>query len=284
MNKTIIKMFIIIFIIFLSINKVYAYDMDEYIEERYYKVETEEGTFYKMKPFDTTQAKITFLSPNSEEDENYNKISKIVTEKTTNYIKSFTTPECPEDKKIEENFTLICNNIYSITKEKPFNEGDDIVALTATYATPVKAESNYWKENFSNNEISYNEIENKYYVTMYYFVRLSKSQDTGEYEIAYIGLKPENYDEYVAELKNTKGIDLNNLDIDKIFNISYKDNIKPVASSNTNSVSGKNEKYNTAQIEEISNISFVIRIICLAILSIFIIICIIRKINIKKNK
>ena len=264
MNKTIIKMFIIIFIIFLSINKVYAYDMDESIEERYYKVEIEEGTFYKMKPFDTTQAKITLPSPNSEEDENYNKISKIVIEKTTNYIKSFTTPECPEDKKIEENFTLICNNIYSITKEKPFNEGDDIVALTATYATPVKAESNYWKENFSNNEISYNEIENKYYVTMYYFVRLSKSQDTGEYEIAYIGLKPENYDEYVAELKNTKG------------------NIKPVASSNTNSVSGKNEKYNTAQIEEISNISFVIRIICLAILSIFIIICIIRKINNKK--
>ena len=115
----------------------------------------------------------------------------------------------------------------------------------------------------------------EYNVNMYYFVRAS-NKNSGEYEIVYIDLKPENYDEYLENLKNEKGIDLINLDVEKVLSTKYTDDIEIVASTNTIVDSTENNEYNSKQVQEIKNISNVIRYVSVAILIIIIIIFIIK--------
>lgn len=271
-------------LLLISCNKVFAFDINEVLERGFDKVETEEGTFYKSKKFENSHTYVGYPSSfyKSEDEEQYNKLNNILKTKVEKYMEKYTSDECPEDQKIADKFYVEMNSLYSFEKAfDDYSNSRDISLLAVVSAEPINGNSNYWKENFSNNELYYNEQENKYSVIMNYFVRLSKSSETGEYEIAYIDLKPENYDNYIAEFKETKGVDLENLDIEKILNTDYGDEIKPVASSNTVAFGADKKEYDSAQIKEISNISVVIRVICTLILSAFIILYIIRKIVIR---
>lgn len=277
--KNILKIFSVILFIFLIIGniEVYALDMDQRIEMFYEKFETEEGTFYKSKKNDSTKAIVGYSTSHKVYSNENQKIVKIINEKIDEYIDE----NFLNEQKIEDMYTKNVLNIYSITDEKPYNDGDDITALVSVCVTPIDPSNNYWKENFTNNETSYNQFEDKYYVTMNYFLRLEFNQEIGEYKIAYIDFKPENLEQYISDLKD-KGIDLYDLDINKIMNISYADEIKPVASSNTIATSGSKTEYNAANTEEISNIALGIRVISIILMGFIIVICIIRKY--KKNK
>lgn len=281
-NNIIYKIVSIILFSLLLINStnVYAIDMDKYIELVYDKIETEEGTLYKRKKKDKTNLCITYKLFSNSYNEKNPELKEIVQEKVKEYINRYYV-DCPNEQKIQENYSIYVD-IYSPNDENPYKDGDDIVALVNIIAEPLNADSNYWKENFSNNEFSYNKYEDKYYVRIYNFVRLSKNSEKGEYEIAYIDFKPENYDTYIAELKE-KGIDLENLDVEKVLNTNYSDEMNVVASSNTTSISGDKTEYDSANVKEIANIAFIMRVVCIGILGIFIIICIVKNIKNKKN-
>ncbi len=271
-------------LLLINVNKASATDLDTKIERGYFEeVETDEGIFYKEKRFDKNNSHIPYPSSGYElkDKEIYIKISNIINEELKEYMKKYTSEECSEDKRIDNEFQaslvdLLCD--YS-----NYTKNEDISLIAGVYAEPINGDSDYWKQNFSSNELYYDKFEKKYSVIMYYFIRLSKSLETGEYEIAYIDLKPENYDKYVEEFKNTKGVDLENLDIEKILNIDYSDEITAIPSSNTVTFNANKPEYRSAQTEQISNMAFVIRIICIAILTIFIVIYAIKSFIKKKN-
>lgn len=279
MNKKIsIKIFFVLLILLLmNFNNVYAaWNMDERIERFYDEVEIDGEIYYIRKDLFKREKTHTHIgygtSQNAQKEEN-KEVVKIVREKMEEYVKRFTSEDCPEEQKIQEDYYIYVEDLYSVDDENPYKVGDDIEALVQISATSINGTSNYWKENFSNNELYYDEYDEKYYVHMYYFVRLSVIPETNEYEIAYIDFKPENYDEYIEELKN-EGIDLENLDVEKILNTKYTDEIEVVASSDTIVVSGEKTAYKSNNIKEISNMTFIIRVICIAIFIIILSICI----------
>lgn len=53
-----------------------------------------------------------------------------------------------------------------------------------------------------------------------YYIRMSKID--GEYQIVYIDFVPEGYEEYVQKMKD-KGIDVENLDLEKLLNNEYQE-------------------------------------------------------------
>lgn len=281
MSKKVIVKIVIVFLFIiplLNINISFAtVDIDKLIEAHYQKIEVdEEGEFYVQKKIDSSNSTWGY-STSQNIDQDNEKVNNIVNTKVGEYIKKLTYEEYPIEKRIQEDCYIGGFTIYSITEETPYKDGDDIVALVSVNAQPVNGESNYWKENYPNYEFFYDEYENIYHVNMYYFVRLSIS-DKGEYEIAYIDNKPENYDKYVAELKETKGIDLENLDLNKILSTNYKDDIQVVSSSNATAINGNKAEYNSADIKEISEMSSIIREICIIILSVVVILYVFQKI------
>lgn len=262
MRKNVLKSFmIILFISFILITNIsYAtVDIDKMLKVYYDEVEFEGKTYYKRK--DLTNYQNVHISYNKSIPKytGTNKTAEnILYDLANSYAMSLTTEQCGDDIRIKENYSVYISDIYSISEENPYKDGDDIVGLITIFARPINAESKYWKETFSSNELSYNEILEEYIVNMYYFVRASKTS-SGEYEIIYMDLKPENYDEYLENLKNERGIDLKNLDVEKVLNTKYTDDIKIVSSINTIVESAEKTEYNNAQIEEIKNISNVIR-------------------------
>ena len=259
--------------------------IDKLIEAHYEKVQIdEEGEFYIPKKMDTSNVTWAYSSSQNVGQDN-EKVNTIVNTKVDEYIKKLTIEECPIEKRIKEDY-YIGYSIYSISDETPYKDGDDIVALAQVNAHPVKGESDYWKENYPSYQFFYDEYENIYSVNMYYFVRLSVS-DNEEYQIVYIDSKPENYDKYITELKETKGIDLENLDLDRILNTSYKDEIQVISTSNTEVINGKKAEYNSAEIKEISQIYSIITVKCILILFGIVILYVLKKIflkfKIKKN-
>ena len=284
LNKIIIT--ILFSLLVININKIVYGNTrinEEALEERYEKIETDEGTFYKYKNELEKNLTVAYISVNYSSDETFQKVKPIVEEKSKEYIQNQISKDLPEDQKIKENFIIYCQNIYSINNEDEFNEGDDISALIHFLGYPINGNDDYWKENFANGEIYFVEDSGEYYLNFDLFVSISISSETDNYEIRYIGFKPENYDKCISELKETKGIDLENLDFEKILDISYRDNIEPVASSNTTAISASKAEFNAAHQEEISNIAYVIRVICIIILAVFITICIIKEIK-KKDR
>lgn len=280
MSKKVIVKIVIVFLFIiplLNINISFAtVDIDKLIEAHYQKIEVDEGgEFYVQKKMDSSNSTWGYSTSQNIGQDN-EKVNNIVNTKVDEYVKKLTFEEYPIEKRIQEDYYIGGFTIYSITEETPYKDGDDIVALVLVNAQPVNGESNYWKENYPSYEFFYDEYENIYHINMYYFVRLSTS-DKGEYEIAYIDNKPENYDKYVTELKETKDIDLENLDLDRILSTNYKDDIKVVSSSNTTVVNGNKAKYNSADIKEISEMSSTIREICIIILSVIIILYIFKK-------
>ncbi len=289
MNKKIsiiLIIFIVILFSFLLIktNKVYAIDMDKYIEQEYDKIEIEGATFYKHKKFDRSKFHTTYSSSGySPEDEDIVKrIYNIVDTKMGDYLKKYTSSEYPEEKRIAEDFDVGITKMYFLNNENKFVEGEDIYLIVSINATPSKGDDNYWKKNFSSNELFYDGYEGKYFLRTYCFVRLSKSEETTDYEIAYIGAKPENYDQYISEFKENKGVDLENLDIEKILNTEYIDKINVVSSSTTSAVGAEKTEYNSSKIEQISNTASVIRMSCVIILLVIIILYIVKKSNKRK--
>lgn len=276
MRKNIIlKIFIIILFSFLLVNTSYATDFDKYVELNFDKVETNEGTFYKEKAYDYMETHITPLSVSSSSSNSTDEMAKIVESQVDEYIKRTNSDDAYLSQRIEDNYTLSCGKIYS-------NENDTISALVLVFANPVDEASSYWKENFSNNEFYYNKYSEKYCVNIYYYTKLVKNSKTNNYEIAYIGLKPENYDTYLAELKETKGIDLENINLQKVLNINYGDDIQVVSSGNTVSINGEKNEYDSVKIKDINNISFIVRTICILMITIILILNIIRML--KKEK
>lgn len=248
---------------------------DEYIDKNFEKVETEDGTFYKHKKING-RSHVAFPTSgySTEFEDSYNELYNILQPKMREYMKKYTSEECPVDQKIEDDFYI---GMDILSDESEYYKDNDLTLLVNIYAHPINGNSSYWKENFSNNELFYDEHENQYSVIMYYFVRLSKSKESGEYEIAYIDFKPENYDKYVSEIKNDKGVDLENLDIEKILNTEYVDEINVVASSNTVAVSADKLNYESEKDFDISNFSIAIRAICILFLIIMIIVCAVKK-------
>lgn len=279
MNKKIsIKIFCILFILLLiNFNNVYAaWNMDERIERFYDEVEIDGEIYYIRKDLFEREKIHTHIgygtSQNARKEENKEAV-KIVREKMEEYAKRFTSEDCPEEQKIQEDYYIYVEDLYSVDDENPYKAGDDIEALVQISATSINGTSNYWKENFSNNELYYDEYEGKYYVHMYYFVRLSVVPETNEYEIAYIDFKPENFEQKLSELKD-KGIDLENLDVKRILDTKYTDDIEVVPSSKTSVTSGEKTEYNDTQIQKISNTSNIIRVICIILLVFIGLICI----------
>lgn len=279
MRKNILKSFIVILFIsfILIINISYAtVDIEKLIKVYYDEVEFEGKTYYREKRLTSPLNVHISYSKSTPEYTGINKTAEnILYDLVSSYTMSLTTEQCEEDRRIKENYSVYISDIYSISEENPYKDGDDIIGLITIFARPINGESKYWKETFSNNELSYNEMTEEYNVNMYYFVRAS-NKNSGEYEIVYIDLKPENYDEYLENLKNEKGIDLINLDVEKVLSTKYTDDIEIVASTNTIVDSTENNEYNSKQVQEIKNISNVIRYVSVAILIIIIIIFIIK--------
>lgn len=275
MNKkirNILKIIILFILLIISNLEVYAYeyDMDKIIELKYEKIETEEGTFYKRKKTDPKDVKRVYsISGNIYSEEN-KEVVKIINEKIDEYMTKFTSEACPENQRIEKEYNKNIINIYSVTEEKKYNDGDEIYCLVSVFASPINFESDYWKNNFTNNDISHNQYEDKYYVSMNYYIRLTFNKEKNEYEIAYIDFKPENLEEELTKLKEEKGLDLENLKIEDIMNISYDDQIKVVSSTESTAVSAEKNEYNANQIEEISNTAKIIRYGCISLIVIIV--------------
>lgn len=275
MNKkirNILKIIILFILLIISNLEVYAYeyDMDKRIEMTFDKIETEEGTFYKRKKTDPKDVKRVYsISGNIYSEEN-KEVVKIINEKIDEYMTRFTSEACPENQRIEKEYTKNIINIYSVTEEKKYNNGDEISVLISVFVSPINFENDYWKNNFSNNDISYNAFEDKYYVYMNYYIRLDFNKEKNEYEIAYIDFKPENLEEELTKLKEEKGLDLENLKIEDIMNISYDDQINVVSSSESTAVSAEKIEYNANQIEEISNTAKIIRYGCIGLIVIIV--------------
>lgn len=280
--KNVLKISAILFILLLvNFSKVYALD-EQMIEKYYEKIETEEGIFYKRKDLRQVNGSHIPMGLSGIDTgiyDMYLNLSEIIKEKVDVLIKDYISKDYPEEQKIRDDYNITVNNIYSISKEKPYKDGDDIVAVFHVYAHPLDGTNNYWKENFSNNELYYDKYKDEYSVFVYYFIRLSKSPETGEYEISYIGTKPENFEQSIKQLEE-KGFDLENLDVKKLLNISYADEMKPIASSNTVATSAVKTEYNSENIKEISNIASVVRATCI-ILSVILIARLVYK---SKNK
>ncbi len=254
-------------------------DFDKIIELMYDKIETQEGTFYTPKKRTYERTITAYLpSPRAYSDEKQ-KLWEIVREKTTAYIQTYTSEDYPVDKRISKEFYVGNIDIYFQNGKEKYDNGDDIVALVDIDAKPINGKSNYWEENFPDYEFYYNEETEEYSLNTHIFVRLSENPETKDYEISYVGNKPENYDKYIAELKETKGIDLENIDIEKVLNTSYKDDMQIVASSSTTATNANKTEYNTANTQEISNFATTIRIVC-----IFVLIAIVTIGFIKRNK
>lgn len=280
-KKTSIKIFFVLLILLLtSFTNAYATsDMDERIERFYDEVEIDGEIFYKEKDLldsDYKKLHISYITSQNAQKEENKEVVKIVREKMEEYVKRFTSDDCPEEQKIKDDYYIYVDDLYSVDDENPYKAGDDIEALVQISATPINGTSNYWKENFSNNELYYDEYEEKYSVLIYYFVRLSVIPETNEYEIAYIDFKPENFEQKISELKD-KGIDLESLDVKRILDTKYTDDIEVVPSSKTSVTSGEKTEYNDSQIEEISNMTNVIRITCIILLIVFVIVLFFRK-------
>ncbi len=269
MRKNILKSFIVIlFISFILITNIsYAtVDIDKILKVYYDEVEFEGKTYYRRKDLTNYQNVHISYNKSTPKYTGANKTAEnILYDLVNSYTMSLTTEQCEEDRRIKQNYSVYISDIYSISEENPYKDGDDIIGLITIFARPINGESKYWKETFSSNEFEYNEMTEEYRVNMYYFVRASEN-NLGEYEIAYMDLKPENYDEYLENLKNEKGIDLKNLDMEKVLNTKYTDDIEIVASTNTIVESAEKTEYNNAQIKEISNISFIIRIVSIVAL------------------
>ena len=266
--RNILKVIVILWILLLvNFSNVYALD-EQMIDKYYEKIETEEGIFYKRKDLREVNGTHISMSASGIDAEIYDvylDLSEIIKEKVDILIKDYISKDYPEEQNIRPDYNITVNKIYSISKEKPYKEGDDIVAVFNVYAHPIDGSNNYWKENFSNNELYYDKYTDEYSVFIYYFIRLSINAETGEYEIAYIDSKPENFDKAMADLKE-QGFDLENLDVKKILNTNYADEIKVVSGTNTIVESVEKNEYNSNQIHEMKNISKVIRFVSVIIL------------------
>ncbi len=279
MNKkirNILKIIILFILLIISNIEVYASDIDKRIEMFYEQVETEEGTFYKDKKTDPKDVKKVYSISEKVYSEENKKVVKIIKEKIDEYMTRFTSDDCPEEQRIEKEYTQNVINIYSVTEEKKYNDGDEISGLVSVFVSPINFENDYWKNNFYNNEISYNPFEEKYHVKMYYYIRLSFNEENSKYEIAYIDFKPENLEEELAKLKEEKGLDLKNLNVKDLMNISYDDQIKAVPSSESTAVSAEKTEYNAKQIEEISNTAKIIRYVSISLIVIVVFIGIVK--------
>lgn len=276
-NKNISKVCVVLYILLLVVNlsKVYALD-EQIIERQYKKIETEDGIFYKMK--DLNEIYDMHIAVNSsgistEIYDDFLKLNKIIQEKVDAIIKDYISKDYPEEQKIREDYNIWANKIYSLSKEKPYSKGDDIVAVVQIFAHPIDGSNNYWQDNFTKNELYYDKYKDEYNVYVYYYVRLSMNQKTGEYEVVYIDSKPEAYEQSIKELKEN-GFDLENLDVKKILNTNYADEIKAISSENTILELEQESEYNSNQIQEIENMSNVIRYICIVFLIIALILII----------
>lgn len=279
MNKkfeNILKIIILFIFLVISNIEVYAYDMDKRIEMDFEKVETEEGTFYKRKKTDPKDVKKVYSISEKVYSEENKKVVKIMQEEIDEFMTKFTSDDCPEEQKIEKEYSKNIISIYSVTEENPYNDGDEITGLISVFVSPINFENDYWKNNFSNNDISYNPFEEKYYVYMNYYIRLVFNKEINEYEIAYIDFKPENLEEELAKIKEEKGLDLENLNIKDLMNISYDDQIKVVPSSESTAVSAEKIEYNAEQIEEISSTAKTIRVVCISLITIVVLLGIIK--------
>lgn len=264
-----LRIFVLIILIFLFIiNNVYAKEMD--IDKWYHKVETEDGVFYKRNKIDIENVTYAYFSTNSTNDEKYENLREIVREKVNEYVKYYTLDECPEEKRIEKEINVSEVTLYLKKDDgSDYEEGDDIIARVNVNCYPQNSDSNYWKENIPSYQQQFDEVLNKNRIWIYYFVRLSVNQENGEYEISYIDFKPEGYDEYKKQLKE-KGIDLDNLDLEKIFNISYQDDVTVVANN------AQKLDHNSSRNEELTNnITIIIRAISVLGLLIIILMCLI---------
>ena len=281
MNKKIRNIIkIIILFIFLIISNLYVYayeyDMDKIIELEYEEIETEEGTFYKRKKTDPKDVKRAYSISEKVYSEENKKVVKIINEKIDEHMTRFTSDDCPEKQRIEKEYIKNVLNIYSVTEEKKYNDGDEISGFVSVFVSPTNFENDYWKNNFSNNDISYNPFEEKYYVNINYYIRLTFNKEKNEYEIAYIGFEPENLEEELIRLKEEKGLDLKNLNVKDLMNISYDDQIKAIPSSESTVVSTEKTEYNANQIEEISNAAQIIRGVCISLIIIVVFVGIIK--------
>lgn len=269
MRKNILKNFIVIlFISFILITNIsYAtVDIDKILKVYYDEIEFEGKTYYRRKDLTNYQNVHISYNKSTSKYTGANKTAEnILYDLVNSYTMSLTYEECEEDRRIKENYSVYISDIYSISEENPYKDGDDIIGLITIFARPINGESKYWKETFSSNEFEYNEMTEEYNVNMYYFIRASNKK-TGEYEIVYMDLKPENYDEYLENLKKEKGIDLKNLDVEKVLNTKYTDDIEIVSSTNTIVESAEKIEYNNVQIQEIKNISNVIRYVSIVAL------------------
>lgn len=275
----ILKVFYFTLLMFLLTNFTKAYaiqDIETIIERNYDEIEIDGEIFYTRKDLFTPEnTHVGFGNSREAQKEENQEIVKIINEKIKESFEQFTLENYPIEKRISEKLSLLVHDIYSTSDENPYQAGDDIVALVMINAKPVQGDSNYWQENFSKNELHYNVYDKEYSVTMYYFVRLSINSETGDYEVVYMGLEPENFEERLTELEE-KGINLRDLDIDKVVNTKYTDEITVVPSSESTATSVEKTEYNSSQIEEISHTANIIRIVCIGLLIIIVLIGIIK--------
>lgn len=282
LKLTYLTFIIFLFILLLSsnLNVCYGNYLEKKLEHYYEQVETEDGIFYKEKEGAQKVYVPHSISNKVFEKENEKAVEAINTA-LKQYMKENFEQISSEDKKVIEYSRMNIVNIYSITEENTYNYGDEIIALATVWAKPLNSESSYWKDKYSDNEFYYDMINEEYIISMDFYLRLIFNEESKSYEIAYIDSKPENIENELENLKN-QGIDLKNLDLNKLIEVDYQDEIRVVSNSSTEKISANKTDYNSQKIEDVSKMTLIIRIVSIAVIA-FMIVCMIR-INKRKNR
>lgn len=263
--KFALVIFLLIFLLNSNTIKCYASFVEDRLKYLYEPVETEWGILYKEK---APKVHVSHSISNKVFEKENEKAVEVIKNLITDYAKETYVNIENTDKIIAEDYKLDIVNIYSITDEKKYSLGDEIVTLVTLWVKPVDIESSFWQDNFTNNDFHYDVRNDETVVTMDFYMRLVFNEDTEFYEIAYIDYKPENLEDELERLKK-QGLDLKNLDIKKLLEVEYGDEIKVVSNSSTSieKVNANKIDYNSKKLEEVSKITITIRVVCIVIIS-----------------
>lgn len=251
------KLFIVlIFLTFITLN-INAVSKAYNILDNYYEVQTEEGKFYKRKE-ESVKRTSSSIGYDEEGYKIYLKTHTIIENKIREYMKKYTSDDCEEDKRINEELMIGEIKCFS------YEENKEIYCSACVRIKTCKKDSTFW-----NSQTSYlyylEDVEDKQ-IEVRYFVRLTYNEELKDYEIAYIDFKPENYDALMEDAKS-KGFNVDELDIEQIFNIKYSDNFSAVPIQDK-----KLENENKTQIQTANNNNLVLAIRTVFAIIIFMII------------
>lgn len=258
-----------ILIILFSFTPSFAQiDLSKYYDE----VEFEGKTYYKRKPLEYVVFGTTTSSYS--DDENIRKQADISEEIMTEYFNQFINID-DNDKKIESFY-------LEFTSNSAFEENGDFSGIVSVSIIPKNINSEYWNK-YTNYIIPFVENPTINSFNLKFYTRFGKNEETNKYEIKYMDEKPENYEELVKQAKEN-GIDVENIDLKAITNISYSDEIEATSKDSPLLDEPVNTEAEEKQINNISTTIKFVSVISIILIILFNLIFVFKSKVHKKNK